>query len=340
MTPSLLKYCSSVALACCLSACSMFGLTDEERERLAFLKESSALYYDTERYSDALGLIVRGLELAPDDYKLRSMEAWCYLQQVEDRPHYIRICEQLFDKLWEMREASDHGEPVLLGMGNTQTRLAHRHLESARALEREVETTSLPEHDVAIREARALEHKERARHHLDRATKAFSAMLDNELNLREAHRNLMEIAWARDEYELAVEHGLASLEHNLRAQREWANRIDQTMEVAEEHEARLRHQRLVDVEVATRSLLTKMHYTHKDFAAALEHLDALLRIDPTRSADYYNRARVHEELGHVAEARKDYNKFLMFPNRDLSDAKVKRAFEFTKIEPLEASHGR
>ncbi|MCA8942688.1 MAG: tetratricopeptide repeat protein [Planctomycetes bacterium] len=338
MTPATAR-ATPLLLVSVLSACSMFGLTDEEQERLNFIKESATLFYDTERYGRALEFVDRGLEIAPKDYKLRSIQAWCYLQQVPERPEYLAVCEKLFDDLYELRSPSDHGEPVLLGLGTTQTRLAQRHLDSARVLEREIEEAKLPEHAVEMRRARVREHQDRARHHLERAERAFDQMLASEMNPREAHRNLLEIAWARDDYETAVEHGLRSLEYNLADQRNLSIRIDQTMDVGVEHELRLRLRRLVDDEIRTRSLMARMHSSNGDYAAALAHLDALLRIDPTRATDYYNRAWVHEQLGHVAEARKDYGKFLMFPNRDLSDAKVKRAFEFTKLQPVEADHG-
>ena len=63
---------------------------------------------------------------------------------------------------------------------------------------------------------------------------------------------------------------------------------------------------------------------------SLAQLDALIEMDPTRSTDYYNRARILEALGRTEPARRDFDKFLSSTRLPVGHEKVTHAFEFTR----------
>jgi hypothetical protein len=51
-------------------------------------------------------------------------------------------------------------------------------------------------------------------------------------------------------------------------------------------------------------------------------------MDPTRSTDYYNRARAYEKLGRNEDARRDYEKFLGTTKLPNGDERVAHAFDY------------
>lgn len=317
----------SAALA--LPACGVFGLTQEEQDKLNFFQENSALYYDGGRYAQALDLVEQGLQLDPSNYKLLSTQAWCYYRQVEDRPSLLPETALLFQQLYEMRTPSNHGAPALLGQGGVQKTLGIRHWERAKVLKVEAQNEDLPETRRAESFARASEHERQAEVHFERARTAYRALLDNELSMRVAHKQLMDIAATQNDYVAASEHGLACLKYNREEQDIRLRQIRETMEVKQEREARVLYQDLIDQELKVRSALAEMHYNNKDYQASLAQLDEILNIDPLRSEHYYNRANLYEVLGRTEDARRDYASFMNSTNLPSGHEKYVRAYEFT-----------
>jgi len=56
--------------------------------------------------------------------------------------------------------------------------------------------------------------------------------------------------------------------------------------------------------------LAQMYYDEKAYEKSREMLDRVLKLDPSRSVDYYNRGRVLMALGEKALAKADFRKFL------------------------------
>ncbi len=328
----------SLAAPAMLASCGVFGLTTEERSNLNYYKQNSALYYEAERYSQALTLVEKGLEIAPDDYKLLATRAWCYLQQAPRQPNLLGPCERLFDELYDMRSPEDHGVPVLMGLGKTQTLLGDRERKQARALRESAKAVASDDAQEATYEAKASEHHDLAQYHFTRAKRAFHALIKNEAAVRDANKQLMEIAIAQNDYEAAVEFADASLAQSRKDQAELRQVIEETMQVRVENESRGRLTDLIDEELGVRSKLAGMHFRRKLWDRALVQLDAILEMDPRRSNDYFFRANVLEELGRMVEARRDYQKFTTLTKLPPGDEMVDRAYDFiARTRPANAS---
>jgi tetratricopeptide (TPR) repeat protein len=138
----------------------------------------------------------------------------------------------------------------------------------------------------------------------------------------------MEIEVERQDYQAAVRYGDACLARNKAEQDVKEAIIRETMNLDHERFERQQLDALVDQELRVRSALAEMHYRQEKYAACVEQLDVLLRHDPTRSTDYYNRARAYEKQGLLDEARRDYEKFLGTTKLPNGDERVAHAFNY------------
>lgn len=317
-----------LTLPVALTSCGLFGMSDEERNKLALFQENSARYYSAGRYPQALDQVRQGLEIDPGNYKLLATRAWILLRQVDAQPGLIGPCEQHFEELFAMRTPSRHGAPALLGQGEVQRRLGIEHWERAKVLDNKITNGNLSAADLAIAKAEAAEHQRESRRHFERARVALHALIDGELAQRDAHKKLMDIAATQNRYDDSVAHGLSCLEHGHREQEEMATLIKNTFEADEERAARVRMRELRAQELRVRSALAEMHYKKEDFDAALTQLDALIAMDSTRSSDYYNRAEVLQSMGRDADARADYQNFITSTKLPFGHEKVNRAHAF------------
>lgn len=318
----------SVAL---LSSCTVFGgLSKDERDRLASFQQYASLYWESNSFDQSIDMANRGLEIEADNYRLLQTKAWCLYELRDRAPDNLRRAEELFQQAWEQRAPLDHRPALLLGFGKTKQTLAYRHKLEAEILDREADNPELQVTERTTRRNRAKEHWRKAEGYWDEAERILSTLLKREELLRLTHKSLMEIAVERNDYAGAVQHGALCLERNRVEQEEWQALIRETMVADAEIKARNMLTELVDQEVRVRMALAEMHYRQRDFEASVAQLDELLRLDPTRSADYYHRGRALEEMNRREEARRDYLKFLGTTALPTSDDRVIHAFEFTQ----------
>jgi tetratricopeptide (TPR) repeat protein len=330
MTPPCAARAIAWSLPFVLAGCGVFGLSQTEQEQLAFFQQNAGLYYEGGRYSQALDAVRRGLEISPDDYKLKMIEGWCYLRQGDDDPRLLPRAEEIFDQVCEQRSEDEQHEAALLGHGTVHKMLGVLHRRRAAALREEADQPQRSAGEKTVRAAEAQEHEVRATYHLQKATKSFEELVKHEQQLHVAYKHLMDIAAEYNRYDAAVAAGEECLRYNLSDQAALQKVIDATMSVRDEREKRVRFQDLVDQEMRVRTALAEMHFRAEKYEAAIGQLDAILAKDPTRSIDYYNRATALEKLGRTDDAERDFEKFLSSTKLPVGHEKVTRAFEFTR----------
>ncbi|MHC5065019.1 MAG: tetratricopeptide repeat protein, partial [Planctomycetota bacterium] len=321
---------SLAALTLILSSCGTFGQSDEERRRLTLYQQNAANFYEGQKFNQALAEVDKGLEIDPDDYRLHSIAAWCYLRSARGNAQLLAQSEQEFDKLYAMRPSSKHGAPVLLGYALCKQRLGIMHHARAQRLREEAAGRDLDDEARATRSARAIEHENMYRSYFQDADRVFQRLIARGESLRLAYKHSMEISVLEGDYVGAVEEGNLCLQRIEAEKRYQSQIISETMSVAREREERLLLQDLINQESRVRSALAEMHYRKKNYQLAVEQLNLLLSADPNRANDYYNRARALEALEERERAHRDYQKFLTITDLPMGDARVKRAFEFSR----------
>ncbi len=318
----------SVAL---LSSCAVFGgLSKDERERLAEYQQRASLYWESNSFDQSIDMANRGLEIESDNYRLLSTKAWCLYTLRDRAPDNLQRAEELFRQAWEQRAPIDHAPFLLLGYGKAKQTLGYRHKIEAEILAHEASNPELEVTEQTTRRNRAKEHQHKAEVYWADAERILSTLLKREELLRLAHKSLMEIAVERNDYAAAVKHGDLCLKRSRVEQEERQAVIRESMVADDEIKARRQLAELVDQEIRVRTALAEMHYNQGNYEASVAQLDELLRLDPTRSADYYNRGKALEGMNRREEARRDYLKFLGTTALPTSDDRVIHAFDFTQ----------
>lgn len=317
------------ALLCALPACGVFGLSQDERKELALHQSNAQLYYDGQRYDQALASVTKGLEIAPDDYKLTGIGGRILLVTSSATPANLDRAARMFDRLARMRSLDDHAPHALLGIGQCEQQLGLRHWRRAALLDTEIQNRGLAPAEIDKLNAQANEHRSQAEYHWREAERAFQALLRREELLRVAYKHLMEIAVERNDYDTATRWATEFLARNATEQTALQAIIRETMVLGFEREKRIELQELIEQEKRVRASLAEMHFRKGNHALAVDELTALLTLDPTRSNDYYNRALALEALGQHEAARRDHEKFLAATKLPASDKRVLHAVQFT-----------
>ncbi|MBK8977574.1 MAG: hypothetical protein IPM29_16800 [Planctomycetes bacterium] len=314
-----------------LAACGTFGgLSTEKREELAEFQRRAKLYLEGRKWDTALRMVDKGLAIDPQDYNLRAVQGACLFELRNQDPDNLRRAEVVLDAVYQERDPEDHRPYLLFDYAKVKQELGRLHQARAHVLERETTNQDLTDSERTVRRARADEHQRRALECWAAASVAFDALIDREELLRFAHKGLMEIAVERGDYAGAVAHAEACLTRNTTEQEAARAVIAETMTPGFEIEKRKELQDLIEQELRIRAALAEMYYGRGQYADAVTQLDLVLRADPGRSTDYYNRAKALEELGRIDDARRDYEKFLGTTNLPNDDDKVQRAFRFTQ----------
>ena len=119
-------------LALLLLLCACNSLSSDEQSRLTSYQRNAALFYEGGRFDQALGQIERGLELAPDDYKLAAMRGAILLQtsgHAGGTDHRrLDQATELLAELYDRRSPNRHEPYLLLDYGRALQKQGLRHL--------------------------------------------------------------------------------------------------------------------------------------------------------------------------------------------------------------------
>lgn len=282
------------------------ALSPAENQQLASYQRNAKYYFESGKLDQAQGMIDRGLEIAPRDYTLRSMQAAVQLRRsgapsLSEDPALQASLAQ-FAELYTERSPRKHAPHVLLGYALARQKLGMRHVSEASRIEARMQRG-----DAMPAEFKAMQ--ERANVEFRAATEMLQVLIDRGEMTRVAHFHMMQLA-AGLHQGTVIEHGEKYLEAARREQDTVRAELQRT--TVAEYEAKLKGdlRQLQAEEIDVRTFLAARLYDSKQYGQALVHLDAVLQLDPSRTADLYNRGELLRLLGRNEEAKDDLRKFL------------------------------
>ena len=291
-----------------LASCGIFGSSEDE-QALARYQRNAALYYEGDRFDQALDQVRRGLELYPDDYKLNLVRGWCLLRQTSDSRLLGPAAEQL-DRVMELRDVGEQEPQALLGYAIVHGRMGFEELGRAEQLRSEARRLKMTGDELERRQEEATRLETDGRANLDRAETQLQHLIHDGERILEAHYNMMYVKVWRNDYAGAIEHGNAYLARVATLQDSIRQDLERTLNIDYERELRVRLQRRIDEELEVRAFLANLHYKHGHHELVVEQLDEVLLKNPQLYNEYYNRGRSELALGKSAEAKRDLEKFL------------------------------
>jgi tetratricopeptide (TPR) repeat protein len=300
-----------IPLLLLLSACTALSVDDQKR--LASLQHNARLYYEGGNFDQALQVIERGLELRSDDYNLNALKGMILLRQSgptgSSVPKKLDAAAAQFEMVYDWRSPSSHDRYTLFGFALVRQKQGLRHLGESLQLAGTAKRQGDAEQGRAAQEAAAAA-REQADEYFDQATGMFEQLLERGELVQLCHYHLMQIAGSRGRAGEAFRQGDLYLAA-AKKQDEFLRTEYEKTRVADYEQEKLRElQKLQNEEIEVRTFLANLHYDRKEYQKALDHLDAVLKLDPRRSSDYYNRGRILRELGEADRARSDFRTFL------------------------------
>lgn len=324
------------------SACGVFGLSTEDRANLADHQERASLYWSANRLPQALDQVRRGLEIDPHDYRLNSVKGYCLMRQAKDprfastparRRALLDDALVAFDATLALRALDRHGPQVLLGDALLHEELARFMLEEKQQTEEESKRREINAQERALLQVRLEEYENEMARHLARAERDLQVLLTRGDTVRLAHKHMLSVKSLKGDYAGAVEHGQKFLEQVSQEQSAKQKVFETTLQVGREERAAQELTDLVNDELTVRSQLANLHYDRERYGLAVVELDHILTMDPSRSADYYNRANALYKAGRLDDAYLDVQKFLATHSLPAGHATLVRAHEMLrKIE--------
>ena len=308
-----MRYLALLALLC---ACS--SLATDERSRLATYQRNAQLYFEGGRLEQTMIQVEKGLELEPDDYKLKSIKGAVLLRAsaTASSVDHKRLDEatKVLGEVHEQRSDSRHEPSLLLYYAQALQKQGQRLLGESIRVEGDAQRNP-DKAAAAAQHEQAAAAQQLADQHLQQAWDLFGVLVERGEILRFAHNHRMQIAGLRKQDDLFLEESDAFLQQNERARDTVERQVQEAKTVDFEAERLRVRTELRSEELEVRSLVADFHYDRKNYAGALSQLNRILQLDPQRSTDYYNRGRVllelgKQEQGKQEEAKQDFRRFL------------------------------
>ncbi len=320
-------------LALLLLFCACTSLASDEQDRLAIYQRNAQLFFDGQKWNQAMIQIERGLELDPDDYKLNSLKGGILLLASGDAlgTDHARLDEAtaLLARLYETRSLSRHEPSLLVNFALAQQKQGLRHLGEALRLEGQAARTTITAEATAASE-QARSERAAAGARLQQADELLAELVQRGEMLRVALNHRLQIALQRGDDRAFEQHTKAYFEQARIAQDLTTRRIENTTNVDYEQSQLAVLRQLVAEEIEVRALAAEFLYARRRYVEALPHLDRVVAADPRRFADYYNRGKVLLELGRRDAAQADFRRFLADPS--LAPTSEKAVFALKAIE--------
>lgn len=280
-----------------LCSCQVFGLSEEEEQRLTVHKQNAKKYYESGHLDRSIQQCRKGLLIDEDDSSLQLNLAFSLLRT--GTPANIREAKTLLEDLDSWFDEDENHYKIQLGLG-----LAH--MQIARLESKDAEA--------------AAEHREIAQD-------SFLAALELAPDPMEVTFNLALLSLEQRNYEDFLSYSettLRDLRKSFEVNTSYLPRIEQTT---------IRKQ--IEDDIATtsgraRELLqarSEIFFARKDYLQALENLNGLKKFSDLSSTDYYRRARTHELLGNKQQAIDDYVVFIRLSRDDGSSDLVQQSVE-------------
>lgn len=310
---------ASLSLLLLAAACS--STPSEEERQLASYQRNAGLYFEGGKFDQSLGLIEKGLEIEPDDYKLLSLRACIHLRQsgpASGSEHKL-LDQSLaeFEEVYDQRDLEVHDRHLLFYYSLALQKQGNRLLTEAARIDKNAEDA----------DRRAADKNAEADSCLAREKELLQALLARGEIPRLCHFHLFQVALLTRDTDGLLDHGEKFLEASANDLKKTQEEIDRTTVYGYEQFQKNSLQQLRGDEIGVRIQLGEHHFERGDFDAALRHVDAILAIDPRRSDLRYNRGQILRKLGRNDEAKDDLRTFLATTSLPPDSAKVKDAVE-------------
>ncbi len=333
--PTLLPLLGTTLLT---ASCAIFGgLSEEDQTRLDIYRKNAKQYFEEASASDraseyyrSLDQIDKGLAIVPDDYRLKHQRAMCFLMLGKRDPKRLPEAEQAFKDVMAMRTDANHDPKTILGYGLTLHRLGYIERTHAEILEDEIKLGGAGTSDSNDPQARASEHRNRAKAYLHSAELQLLKLLEKEDFVDLAHRHLMNLKELQGDRTAAKKHGAAFLVECRKQRDHWEKKYKAT--TVFRYERNVVVPALEDLdrnELEVQDALSFMCQQDRNYKQAIKHLDRMLAMQPNRPIYYYNRGDCYRALGEDAAAKRDFKKFLGTTALPPQHPKVKHAFDYT-----------
>ena len=301
------------------TACSSTA-SDEERQ-LASFQRNAGLYFESGKYDQAMGLIERGLELEPDDYKLLSLRACIHLRQSGasggSEQRQLDMSLKGFAEVYDQRAPSRHDRYLLFYYALARQKQGLRLMAEAARVDPQQEDSK----EITAEKNAAADTE------LAAARDMLMVLLDRGEIPRLCHYHMVQIAAVTGEEVALLEHGEKYLVAVQKDQDLTQAEIDRTTVYGWEQFQKSGLKQLRGDEIGVRELLAQHLYQRGEYEPALAHVDAVLAIDPTRSDDHYNRGIILRKLGRTEEAKDDMRTFLATTSLPPDSPKVQDAVQ-------------
>jgi len=327
----------SVLVLTCSAACSLLGgPTSEELGKAEDHLWRAQRFYIHQRYAQALQQTELGLQLAPYHYGLNQLKGNILLRSAEkDDLKALEASLAQFETVRDLRANSDIEYITYVGLGEVHMALykLHKRLADENTTEAGRKDTKPEDRERLTKEAAA--HMAQYHTHLTKAEASFQELLDMGDGLLPANRFLfyletdkladLEGAEKAKQFEAAITRGLAYLKIVEERRDYYKARHKQEFRIAREADYERRIAEYRKREIECRSLLHQLYFHTDHLNLAIAQLDRVLELDPTNSAEYFNRARCYESLGKKQQARRDYEDFLRTTKLSFDSDRVRQA---------------
>ncbi len=296
-----------LALTTLLSSCTLFGgLSREEQNRLSQSQYNADSFYKAGRYDQAIQQANQGLKIDSNNETLIGILAWSHLRKATR------------DDVWKSEELFDQiDRRSWLGLGSeTNWYAVFGH---GLALRRQGDFLSAT---AAIKaQSQAIEKYEDAADRFERA-------LELDPKNTEPLDALQQVYALSQEYEKSLDCGKRFVDAAMRSRPFWENQLKR-LDISSEEEkiARSKVESNLKREVASRSLAASVLFKLERFSESLEQLDELLKLDPEKSEEYFNRALCREALADTRGTVEDLDVFLKKTSLGFESAQIRQAYD-------------
>ena len=292
-----------------LFLCGCTTLSSDDMDRLEICQRNAPLYFDGGKLRQALDMTERGLAIDPNDYKLNVLKGAILLRASERDPKILDEATELLANVYDWRSPMRHEPYELLYYGLARQKQGLRHLgEAIRLEDRAARAADRERHDEFADQA--LEQRTQATEQLQEADKLLSYLIERGELLRLVHNHRLQIARQLGNDKVFQESTEAFLVEMTKERKVVEERFKTTP--SPEFEAD-QYRTLLDLkeeELDVRALYADWLFHRKDFLKAAAQMDVVIKLDPTRSDNYYNRGRVRLELKDIENAKSDFRRFL------------------------------
>lgn len=310
------QYCLPLLLLC---GCTTFS--NEESKRLADAQHFATTYFEGGKLGQTLIQVERGLDIDPDDYKLNALKGSVLLRISLLNNKKLDEATEILERVYTWRSPMRHEPYELFYLGLARQKQGLRHLgEAIRVEDRARRAADKKKHAEFVEQSKT--ERVAANDQLTNAMEVFDVLIERGERLRLTHNHRMQVARQLGDNDKFLESAEQFFKISKKEQDFVRGEIERTPTADYEAAQLVALRELEHEELDVRALVADYHFHRKDFKTALEHIDRALRLDPTRSDNYYNRGRLHIELANTEDAKKDFRRFLATSQLPASDSRM------------------